>query len=199
MLDESLDSMAKILYAMVMALDNDGCTASNAYLARLLGCSDRHVRGLLEALETKGLIVRSETPAGRVITTVTTKALKTLGGGTVLPGGAEPQFRGGRNHSSTNIKGNSKEDSNPTIVLPFESEKFAKVWADWVAHRKQMKAKLTPMTQTKQLAMLKDLGEVAATRCIERSLSNGWRGLFPDSRNTFLPRQALTKEDHKTF
>lgn len=198
-LDESLEPMAKLLYAMVMALDNDGCTASNAYLARLLGCSDRHVRGLLEALEAKGLLSRSETPSGRVITTASTAALKGQGGGTTVPGGAEVQFRGGRNHSSANSKENRKEDSNPTLILPFGSDQFRKAWEDWVAHRKQIKAKLTPLAVTKQLEMLKGLGEPGAIRCIERSIASGWRGLFPDSRNTFLPRQPLTADDHRTF
>lgn len=200
-LDESLDPMAKLLYAMVMALDNDGCTASNAYLAGLLGCSDRHVRGLLEALESKGLLRRSETPEGRVITTASTAALKPQGGGTTVPGGAELQFRGGRNHSSANIKGNRKEDSILTLTLPFESDRFRKAWGEWVDHRRQIKAKLTNLAANKQLSMLKTLGEDRAIACIEKSISSGWRGLFPESlgRNTFLPRQPLTAEQHKDF
>lgn len=186
---------------MVMALDNDGCTASNAYLAGLLGCSDRHVRGLLEALESKGLLRRSETPEGRVITTASTAALKPQVGGTTVPGGAELQFRGGRNHSSANIKGNRKEDSILSLTLPFETDRFRKAWGEWVEHRKQIKAKMTPMAATKQLTMLKGLGEDAAVLCIERSIAAGWRGLFPEQgrRNTFLPRQPLTAEQHKDF
>ena len=52
-----LSIMEKVIFAEIMSLDNeDGCFASNDYLADFFGVSDRQIRKYLLALKTKGLI-----------------------------------------------------------------------------------------------------------------------------------------------
>lgn len=82
------------------------------------------------------------------------------------------------------ILDNNKKKNAPLVVLPFDSAAFVTAWADWVTHRTQKRAKLTPLSISKQLAMLKGIGEVAAIKAIEHSIQKGWTGLFqPDSRD----------------
>lgn len=84
--------------------------------------------------------------------------------------------------------------NNVEIQIPYilHTEKFMGVWSDWVKHRREIKAKLTPTTETKQLKMLSEYGAEQAVRIIERSIQNGWRGLFPQKEDA--PEQETEYE-----
>jgi biotin operon repressor len=85
---DQLTTSAKLLYGVVAGLDgDDGCYASNAYLQRLLGVSERGVQVLLMELEQFGLIVRAQEDGRRVIRTVEAMALGKCPG--INRGGAE--------------------------------------------------------------------------------------------------------------
>lgn len=62
-------------------------------------------------------------------------------------------------------------------------ERFMAVWRDWESHLAAKRAPLTPIAARRQLRRLwRELGGDidAAIRCVESSIANNWRGLFPE-------------------
>lgn len=53
------------------------------------------------------------------------------------------------------------------------------VWAEWEQYRKESRKKLTPTTIKRQLALLEKHKEDHVA-IIEKSIQNGWTGLFPE-------------------
>lgn len=78
------------------------------------------------------------------------------------------------NHSATQVK--LSEVNLIKIELPLWLNKQA--WEEWLQYRKESKKKMTELTVKKQLRFLsyhiKD-----HVKIIERSIQNGWQGLFP--------------------
>jgi hypothetical protein len=64
------------------------------------------------------------------------------------------------------------------VTLPFPSYEFMKTWDAWEAYRKEMRHKLTPSTRKAQLAKCLKWGEKKSIDSINRSIENGWQGLF---------------------
>jgi hypothetical protein len=82
---------------------------------------------------------------------------------------------------SASPKNKNKNKSNTnTIPLPpsLDTEAFRKAWTDWLAYRRERRAGLTPATIQKQLATCERFGAEKAIRSINRSIENGWLGLF---------------------
>ncbi len=86
---------------------------------------------------------------------------------------------------------------------------FRIAWDAWIAHRAEIKKKLTPSTATAQLKKLAEMGVARAVACIEHTIEKGWTGLResqPESPGGFAqpssePLRALTKfeMDHGTY
>ena len=74
-----------------------------------------------------------------------------------------------------------KRNKEPVAALPFLSDEFAEAWADWQTYLKQKRKTPTQLTTTKQLNQLKKLNEKDAIETINRSIQNGWQGLFPSN------------------
>ena len=55
---------------------------------------------------------------------------------------------------------------------------FRKAWQDFQKHRKEIRKKLTPLAGTRTLAKLAKHPSDIATRMLERSIENGWTGVF---------------------
>jgi hypothetical protein len=69
----------------------------------------------------------------------------------------------------------------PALGLPpFSSERFAATWAKWVDTRKAMKKPLRNSMIEMQWKQLAEIGEANAITCVEKSIANGWQGLFPE-------------------
>lgn len=90
------------------------------------------------------------------------------------------------------------------IVIPdnLNNEKFLHAWSEWQQFRKEKRAKLTPSTAKKQLSMLSKLKDPIA--CIERSIQNGWIGLFPKEKTqedivSYQDLLLMLKEDSDIF
>ena len=66
----------------------------------------------------------------------------------------------------------------PKSELP-HGEKFRAAWQDWQAYRRERGKKITAMTAVRQLTILAGLSEHDAVATIEKSIRNGWAGLFP--------------------
>jgi len=84
-----------------------------------------------------------------------------------------------------NTKKNTKA-ANAVVIdsLPFETDSFRKVWNDWIDYRKEKKQKLTSKTKEMQLRKLGARTEIEAIEMINKSISNGWTGLFEPKNNT---------------
>ena len=72
-----------------------------------------------------------------------------------------------------------KRNKEPVATLPFLSDEFSHTWAEWQTYLKQKRKTPTELTTTKQLNQLKKLDEQDAIETINRSIQNGWQGLFP--------------------
>jgi hypothetical protein len=72
------------------------------------------------------------------------------------------------------------EASKRTTNLPdgLKTSLFETAWARWTEYRREIRKKLTLSTTKSQLKMLAKLGETKAIAAIERSIRNGWTGLF---------------------
>lgn len=92
---------------------------------------------------------------------------------------------------------NNHQDKPPT---PFEDSKSKKsgfdplevdlpgnvsptLWADFVAHRSEIRKKLTPTATKRLLANLESFG-ASANDALKTSVANGWTGVFPPKNQT---------------
>jgi len=95
--------------------------------------------------------------------------------------------------------GDSDSRRNAPEVLPsvLDTPEFRDAWARWKEYRKEIRHKLTKSTTEKQLKALARLGHDAAIAAIERSITNGWRGLVfkdKDGRKPEPERYRITKD-----
>lgn len=61
--------------------------------------------------------------------------------------------------------------------LPLQTDQFVAAWADWEAHRKEIRKPLKPTQTRKQLLWLAELGSDDAVATIEHTVAMGWQGL----------------------
>jgi len=80
------------------------------------------------------------------------------------------------------------------IPAAIDTPAFSRSWSDWLDYRRKSRQTMRPETLNRQLAMLAGLGEEAAIECVECSLRNGWKGLFPPKeKKTFPTKITLTE------
>lgn len=192
---ETLTITEKVVYGIVNALDNEeGCYASNGYLATTLQLSDRQVKNCLKTLIDFQLVVRVELDGRRILRTVEKQAL--VGATDFLGRGKQISRRGGSRLPTYSIEDNKEDNKKENIVLPY-GEEFKVVWDKWETYRKQTKKPLTPMTRTEQIDMLKKLSnERQAIETINKSIAFGWQGLFVTKQTNGNYKAPLTNQDH---
>lgn len=180
----------KVVYGIINALDNeDGCYASNGYLATTLDLSDRQIKNIIKTLCDYNLVVRVEIDGRRILRTVEKQALVRA---TDFTSTGKPISPRGGSRLPTYSKEDNKEDINKE-VLPY-GEPFKAQWEQWVTYRKQTKKPLTAITRLEQLKMLTDIGnESRAIETIKKSIAFGWLGLFLSNDNK---TKTLTNNDH---
>lgn len=196
----NLSLTEKLCFSLIDSLDgDDGCFASNIYIANMLHIEKRQLQNILTKLIDMGLVVREYDNVGnRKLHAVHSIALRDALHCTppVYPI-APPQC----NELHPYSKEYKKEDKTKIKGLvdspdyPFQSEAFIKAWNSWIAYRKEIKKKLTHSTIDKQFAEMKKWGEQKAILSIELSITNGWQGLFEPARTESA--KTLTKDDHK--
>lgn len=72
-----------------------------------------------------------------------------------------------------------------------------KVWIDWVQYRKEKKSKLTPSSIKSQLKFLSE-NQKDHVAIIEKSIQNGWAGLFPlKVQNSKYSGNEFTRDKEK--
>jgi hypothetical protein len=102
----------------------------------------------------------------------------------------------------------SRENANGELFskIPFpDNEPFINTWTAWETYRIEKRQKLTDTTREKQLKMLGRFPPDVAIQILEKSMTNGWTGLFEpknqkpneiNQRNTGQPKFAgRTKAD----
>jgi hypothetical protein len=101
------------------------------------------------------------------------------------PRSAKPgtSFQKTRNHVPPNRikKDQENKEARAGVSIPdslASSSEFLAAWKDWLAYRRERKKTLAPQTQAKQLAKLATWGALKAVHSIERSIEQGWQGLF---------------------
>jgi hypothetical protein len=95
----------------------------------------------------------------------------------------EPNENQTETNNNDNKENNEKNKGKRTasrkpVVLPFNSESFSQAWVEWQSYRKEIKKPLTQTAITKHLNQLEKMGEQNAKASIDKSISNGWTGLF---------------------
>ena len=53
-------------------------------------------------------------------------------------------------------------------------------WFDYVQHRKEIKKKITPLSETKQKNILRRFDFESQQKIVDTTVANGWIGLFPE-------------------
>lgn len=76
------------------------------------------------------------------------------------------------------------ESESGQLLIP---DPLRKSWNEWVRYRKEMRHPLRPNTIKRQLAMIAKYSPDQGVEMIDRSMTNGWIGLFP-------PRGVSRKE-----
>ena len=90
--------------------------------------------------------------------------------------------------SKSQIQVKSKKEEMPAALS--SSPEFLKAWQEWKTYKTEKLKKLTPSTIAKQLKTLEAMGPDKATQSIDRSIANGWIGLFePKSDESNAPAQ----------
>ena len=66
---------------------------------------------------------------------------------------------------------------------------FRGAWAEWVQHRAEIKAKLTPTSVSRQMKEFSRMGERRAIAAIHHTILKGWRGIREDEDPRGVPVQ----------
>ena len=83
------------------------------------------------------------------------------------------------NNNQEPVTTNQEPDKNKgAFFLP--SEVSESVWADFEQHRKEIRKPLKPLSKIKSANILKNLSHEQQRICVDKSISSGWAGLFPD-------------------
>jgi hypothetical protein len=90
-----------------------------------------------------------------------------------------------------------KPNKNNTGEARIFSPAFETVWQEWEKFRKEKKQTLTESTKAKQLKMLAKYDEQTAIAMLEKSITNGWVGIFPIKQEDLKPKydNQTTKRD----
>lgn len=83
----------------------------------------------------------------------------------------------------------SKDSFGVDFGIPsnLDNEAFKTIWADFLAHRKQLKKKLTQTAAKTLLVKLSGWGLARASTALTHSIANGWTGVFEPSMQSQPP------------
>lgn len=85
------------------------------------------------------------------------------------------------------------------IPEPLRTPRFLKAWGAWIKHRHERKPAYTAGAAERALPKLAEEGEDAAVERIDRSIMNGWLGLFFNNEKPGGSQGANGHEDPKAF
>ncbi len=203
-LDTNLSWAEKILLIEIHSLDRgEGCYASNQYLAEFVQCTEKSLANMLTKLRKLQYLTTVKFDGRKRWIRATHPSL--MKADFISEGKQTSQNYEGCLHKNMNIlnKYSNEGDKKSPLVsnrcahtdIPPKVKKdkradlteipeklkekkgFAETWDSWLKYRKEIKHKIMPTTAKKQLKFLEQQPDPIA--CIEQSIRNGWRGLFP--------------------
>ena len=94
--------------------------------------------------------------------------------------------------SSTSKK--KKEDPH-SVLIPqsLKTTQFEAIWPEFIDHRAEIKEPMTERAAKMMLSKLSEFGPDLAVKAITESISQGWKGVFPDKHvNNGKPKNEPT-------
>jgi hypothetical protein len=78
------------------------------------------------------------------------------------------------------------------IPEAIDCEAFRSAWTDWVAHRNDIRKKLTPTSVRQQLKEFSEWGAIRAVEAIRYTIAKGWQGIREPEVNG-RPKKRITQ------
>mgnify|MGYP003653448831 CR=1 FL=1 len=198
----------RVLLAEVASFEDKGrpCFAGNDHFAELLNVSEDTARGYIYNLISDGFLIREGTRYNRRLRRIAQTSAqihadervdsrKRVRKSTQTSAQISP-------HTITLNKSITKEAKTPVLVLPFDTEKFAAAWKEWIDYKKAAHkfSYKTPQSEQRALITLSNAYQ-EESESIERihiAIANGWRGFVfdtPKTRRTVAPRARNIETD----
>ena len=137
------------------------------------GISIQNIRGSIIRFKKLGFLTEKPTKHGRII--------KIVNWSSYQPSEKLPNIK--PNKDPTKPQHLRENDKNVRIKPIKKKPEWLnlKSWEEYTKHRKEMKAPLTQLAETKALKKLKSLmdGGYSQVEVIDQSIESGWKGLFP--------------------
>lgn len=154
-------------------------------LSKETGLSIQQARTAISKLESTGEITSKKHAKARMITVVNYASYQADNKQSNKQSTSNQQAKqqeSNKKVTTTKNEKNEKKKKNKQkeIVLSFDSQKFKNAWDEWLVYLKQKRKTPTLLTQNKQMKFLESQGEDKAIASINRSITNGWQGLFAE-------------------
>ena len=202
----------RVLLAEVASFEGKGlpCFASNEHFAEMLHVSEDTARGYIYNLISDGFLIREGTRYNRRLRRIAQTSAqihadervdsrKRVRKITQTSAQISPHTITTNNSLNKSI---TKRAKSPVLVLPFDTEKFAAAWKEWIDYKKAAHkfSYKTPQSEQRALITLSNAYQ-EESESIERihiAIANGWRGFVfdtPKTRRTQAPRARNIETD----
>jgi len=202
----------RVLLAEVASFEAKGlpCFASNEHFAEMLHVSEDTARGYIYNLINDGFLIREGTRYNRRLRRIAQTSAQISADECVNPRkrARKSTQTSALNSPHTNTDTNTptksitKRAKTPDLVLPFDTEKFAAAWKEWIDYKKAAHkfSYKTPQSEQRALITLSNAykEESESIERIHIAIANGWRGFVFDTsktRRTNAPRARNIETD----
>jgi len=202
----------RVLLAEVASFEAKGlpCFASNEHFAEMLHVSEDTARGYIYNLINDGFLIREGTRYNRRLRRIAQTSAQISADECVNPRkrARKSTQTSALNSPHTNTVTNTptksitKRAKTPDLVLPFDTEKFAAAWKEWIDYKKAAHkfSYKTPQSEQRALITLSNAykEESESIERIHIAIANGWRGFVFDTsktRRTNAPRARNIETD----
>jgi len=157
------------------------------------GLTRQEYRTAVSFLEDNNFISTSTSGLGTVATLLNNVVFDINPEGEQLP----PNHKATTNKNNNKNKKEKKKEASKKIEFPpeLDTHEFLVAWTEWIQFRLDIKKKMTSLTMGKQLKMLAKYPVARAIATIDRSIQNGWQGLFPEQETKDV-KIPITKADN---
>lgn len=193
---KNLTALDKIIWAEINSLDNEqGCTATNKYLAEFCGCSVTAVSNAVTKLqelqlvevwqvEGRGRVIRASQNLKDTLTNFVRDPYKNCEGPLQILKGSDPDtlYKEKSKEKNNEKSKERKGDAVASLVSAFsDNEEVRKAIRDFIEHRKTIKKPMNELALERMLATLAKIGSTDQERIaiLDKSIERGWAGIFP--------------------
>ena len=195
-LDTNLNALDKIIYAEIDSLaTEDGCYASNKYLAEFCQCSEVKISRAISKLKKLGYLgLAGFNGRQRVLKS---RLVKKIRQGSQKDKAEKPPIH---NLNDYNSLLNKEEKEIKEKELPF-SETLNSAIEEWFAYKKEKKQSYTAIGKKTLLNRLKEMvekhNETYVAEVIRYSMSQNWQGIYEPklTENKNITKQSLLPDD----